>query len=149
MLLYNAELFAGIPQLCATFFLKVFARHAESRRFKALALLFRRTADGVTCVDAISCGTAPLNDKVRRSLPQAILNVLRDLGVPLALYPANPWPAAVNPTVTVPAHDLFYWRDDPTTGAPVLIPGAPAAAADLRICLWRIVRMIDSQDPFS
>ena len=64
MLLYNAELFAGIPQLRATFFLKVFPRHAESRRFKALALLFRRIDEGVTCVDAVSCGTAPLGQQI-------------------------------------------------------------------------------------
>ena len=151
ILSYNAQLYAGIPQLRATFFLKVYPRHAASRRFGALALLFRRLPAGVDCVDAVSCGTAPLNGSVLSNLPPAIGGILRVLGVPAAatLLPANPWPAALNPTITVPAEDVFYWRNDPVTGAPVLIPGAPAGAPDLQICLWSILRMVDSHDPFS
>ena len=148
---YNIQLFAGIPQLRASIFLKVYSRHAASRRFAALALLFRRLPGGVVCTDAVSCGTAPLRGSVVRSLPPAIGGILRLLGVPPAVTQANPWPAAVNPAITVPAGDLFYWRDDPVTGAPVPIPGAPAldAAADLHICLWSIIRRVNSHDPFS
>ena len=148
ILAYNAELFAGIPQLRATFFLKVYPRRMGSRRFGALALLFRRLPEGVVCTDAVNCGTSFLHPSVVRNLPPAIAGVLRVLGVPPALTPANPWLPAVNPTITVPAQDLFYWRDDPTTGAAMQIPGAPAAAADLSICLWRIIWSINSRDPF-
>jgi hypothetical protein len=149
ILQYNAQLFAGIPQLRAITSLKVFSRHAASRRFGALALLFRRLPGGVVCTDAVSCGTAPLHTTVVRHLPPAIGGILRHLGVPPALTAANPWPAALNPAITVPAADLLYWRDDPATGAPVPIPGAPAAAADLHICLWSIIWMVNSHDPFS
>ena len=118
-------------------------------RFGALALLFRRLPGGVICTDAVSCGTAPLHATVLHNLPPAIGGILRHLGIPPAITPANPWPAALNPAITVPAADLFYWRDDPATGAPVPIPGAPAAAADLRICLWSIIRRVNNHDPFS
>lgn len=83
-----------------------------------------------------------------RNLPPAIAGILRLLPIPPAGAQANPWPADVNPTVTVPAAALFYWRDDPVTGAPVLISGTPADAADLQICLWAIIRRIDACDPF-
>ena len=149
ILVYNAQLFAGIPQLRATIFLKVYSRHAVSRRFGAIALLFRRLPGGVVCTDAVSCGTAPLRATILHNLPPAIGGILRHLGIPPVITPANPWPAALNPTITVPAADLFYWRDDPATGAPVPIPGAPAAAADLRICLWSIIRKVNIHDPFS
>ena len=146
---YNAELFAGIPQLRATTFLKVYSRHTVSRRFGALALLFRRLPGGVVCTDAVSCGTAPLHQAALNHLPPAIGMILRDLGTPVALTLANPWPAALNPAITVPAEDLFHWRGDPVTGLPVLIPGAPAAAADLRISLWEIIFGVHMQDPFA
>ena len=148
---YNAQLFAGIPQLRAAFFLKVYTRHTASRRFAALALLFRRLPTGVVCTDAVSCGTAPLRRSVVRSLPPAIGGILRLLGIPPVVTQASPWPAAVNPAITIPAADLFYWRDDPATGAPVPIPGAPApgAAPDLRICLWDIIQTVNTHDPFS
>jgi hypothetical protein len=149
ILLYNAQLFAGIAQLRATIFLKVYSRHAASRRFGALALLFRRLPGGVVCTDAVSCGTAPLRTTVVRNLPPAIGGILRILGIPAEVTLANPWPAALNPAITVPAADLFYWRDDPATGAPMPIPGAPAAPANLRICLWSIIRIVNSHDPFS
>eukprot|EP00291_Cryptomonas_curvata_P017266 CAMPEP_0172160624 /NCGR_PEP_ID=MMETSP1050-20130122/5660_1 /TAXON_ID=233186 /ORGANISM="Cryptomonas curvata, Strain CCAP979/52" /LENGTH=223 /DNA_ID=CAMNT_0012830405 /DNA_START=57 /DNA_END=724 /DNA_ORIENTATION=- len=84
ILLYNAQLFAGIPQLRATVFLKVYSRDAASRRFGALALLFRRLPGGVVCADAVSCGTAPLQATVVRSLPPAIGGILRHLGIPPA-----------------------------------------------------------------
>ena len=145
---YNAQLFASIPQLRATTFLKVYPRHVGSRRFGALALLFRRLPGAIICTDAVSCGTDSLHVTVMRNLPPAIAGVMRDLGVPPALTPANPWPEALNLTITVPAEDLFYWRDNPATGAAMPIPGAPAAAADLRICLWSIIWMINSHDPF-
>jgi hypothetical protein len=148
---YNAQLFAGIPQLRAAFFLKVYTRHTASRRFAALALLFRRLPGGVACTDAVSCGTAPPRRSVVHSLPPAIGGILRILGIPPVVTQASPWPAAMNPAITIPAADLFYWRDDAATGAPVPIPGAPApgAAPDLRICLWSIIRRINSHDPFS
>ena len=149
MLVYNAQLFAGIAQLRAATFLKVYSRRPGSRRFGAIALLFRRLPGGVSCTDAVSCGTARLHRTVLKQLPPAIGGILRDLGVPAVLSPANPWPAAQNPYLTVSAEDLFYWRNDPATGAPVPIPGVPAAAADLRICLWSIIWMINSHDPFS
>jgi hypothetical protein len=148
---YNAQLFAGIPQLRTAIFLKVYTRHTASRRFAALALLFRRLPGGVVCTDAVSCGTAPLGRSVVNSLPPAIGGILRLLGIPPVVTQANPWPAAENPAITIPAADPFYWRDDPATGAPVLIPGAPApgAAPDLRICLWNIIWRVNSHDPFS
>jgi hypothetical protein len=148
---YNAQLFAGIPQLRASIFLKVYTRHTTSRRFAALALLFRRLPGGVACTDAVSCGTAPLRGSVVRSLPPAISGILRLLGIPPVVTEANPWPAAVNPAITIPAEDLYYWRDDPATGAAVPIPGAPppGAAPDLRICLWNIIVRVNSHDPFS
>ncbi len=147
MLHYNAELFAGIPQLRATFFLKVFSRRVETRRFVALALLFRRAAGGVICADAVSCGTEQLHRSA--NLPPAIGGILRDLGVPPALDRVNPWPAVLNPFITVPGEDLHFWRNDPATGAPVLIPQAPAVPADLQICLWSIIWKINLNDPFS
>jgi hypothetical protein len=147
VLLYNAHLFAGIPQLRATVLLKVYPRDAVSRLFGALALLFRRLPGGVACADAVSCGTAPLHATVLHNLPPAIGGILRQL--PPASTPDSPWPAALNPAIAIPAADLFYWRDDPATGAPVPIPGAPAAAADLRICLWSVIRVVDGFDPFS
>jgi hypothetical protein len=148
---YNAQLFAGIPQLRAAFFLKVYTRHTASRRFAALALLFRHLPGGVVCTDAVSCGTAPLRRSVVHRLPPPIGGIIRLLGIPPAVTQANPWPAAVNPAITIPAADPFYWRDDPATGAPVLIPGAPApgAAPDMRICLWSIIRRVNSHDPFT
>jgi hypothetical protein len=148
ILAYNDQMFAGIPQLRATFFLKVYSRRVGSRLFGALALLFRRLPGGVVCTDAVSCGTTFLCRSVVHDLPPAIGGVLRDLGVPPTLTLANPWPPALNPTITVPAQDLFYWRDDPVTGAHMQIPGAPDAAADLRICLWSIIWRINSRDPF-
>jgi hypothetical protein len=149
ILQYNAELFAGIPQLRASFFLKVYSRHNVSREFAALALLFQRTPGGaVVPTDAVSCGTAPMDVRALRNLPPAIAGILRALPVPPAGAQTNPWPAALNPTITVPASDIFYWRDDPATGGPVLIPGAPPDAADLQICLWSLVSAINDFDPF-
>ncbi len=149
MLRRNAERFADIPQLRASVLLKVYPRSGGSRTFAALAVLLRRLPGGAAAAaDAVSCGTAPLPAAAARDLPADIRGVLRDLGAPPSVTPASPWPAALNPAVTVPAADLFHWRDDPATGRPVPITGAPPAAADLRICLWSVVWLVKAHDPF-
>jgi hypothetical protein len=104
---HNDHLFAGIPQLRATNLLKAYPRDAVSRRFGALALLFRRLPGGVTCIDAVSCGTGPLHATIVRDLPPAVGGILRHLGVvPTELTRESPWPAAQNPNLLVPAETM-------------------------------------------
>ena len=35
---------------------------------------------------------------------------------------------------------LFYDRDDPVTGLPLMVAGTPAAPPDLRIDIWKLIR---------
>ena len=141
MLASNAQVFAGIPQLRASVLLKVYRRHAVSRRFAALAILSRRSPDGaVIAADAVSCGTAPLDACALDRLPPAIRCILRALPAPPAVSRESPWPPTLNPTITVPAADLFYWHDDADTGDPVLVPGTPPDVADLKMSVGHHIR---------
>lgn len=148
---YVSSLFAGIPVLHYVFVHKVLSREVDTRRFAALSILFGRDGTGLaTALDVVSCGTASLTPSVQNSLSANMLARLRELPVPAVVIKANPWLAdpVLNPFITVPAASLFYERDDPVTGLPVMVAGAPAPPPDLQIDLWKLTWAANVHDPF-
>jgi hypothetical protein len=127
------------------------SREVDSRRFAALSILFGSDGIGLaTALEVVSCGTDSLTPSVRNSLSANMLAHLRELPVPTVVDKANPWLAdpLLNPFITVPTASLFYERDDPVTGVPLMVAGTPAAPPDLRIDLWQLTRVANVRDPF-
>ena len=148
---YVSTLFEGIPVLKHLSVHKVLGRDVDTRRFEALSILFGRDGTGLaTAQDVVSCGTASLTPSVRNSLSVNMLAHLRELHVPAVVVKANPWLAdlLLNLFITVTAASLFYERDDPVTGVPLMIAGTPAPPPDLPIDLWKLTWAAQVHDPF-
>ncbi|ETV67338.1 hypothetical protein H257_16421 [Aphanomyces astaci] len=62
--------------------------------------------------------------------------------------PVSPWQPPSNPTITVPATDLFYLRTDPLTHVRDLIPHANPHAQDFSLDLFRLFTRIDQNTVF-
>ncbi|RLO12076.1 hypothetical protein DYB28_016019 [Aphanomyces astaci] len=81
-------------------------------------LLLRNAAGAPTITDAVSFGSAPLCtiQDVMDTLGYKGIRVLQSpLNADGTRPPVSPWQPPSNPTITVPATDLFHLRTDPVT----------------------------------
>ncbi|RHY88361.1 hypothetical protein DYB35_009374 [Aphanomyces astaci] len=81
-------------------------------------LLLRNAAGAPTITDAVSFGSAPLCtiQDVMDTLGYQGIRVLQSpLNADGTRPPVSPWQPPSNPTITVPATDLFHLRTDPVT----------------------------------
>ncbi|RLO00287.1 hypothetical protein DYB28_000403 [Aphanomyces astaci] len=111
----------------------------------------RHAAGAPTITDAVSFGSAPLCtiEYVMDTLGYHGIRVLQSpLNADGTRPPVSPWQPPSNPTITVPATDLFYLRTDPLTHVRDLIPHANPHAQDFSLDLFRLFTRIDQNTVF-
>jgi hypothetical protein len=153
---YCLEHFVAQPNLRSVLLLKIFLRGRDYARMAVVAVLYLRRASGPTVADAVAFGTRPLD--AADAVPGPVARVLRSLP-PIQPGPrgpglrqcANPWTAAQQPHITVPAADLFGRGG--AGGAPGGAAAAPRAArrkgsadrpTDFVVDLWPIFMEVNN-----
>ena len=134
-----------IPELCAVVLIKIFPRRTNGT-FPALGILYRRNGEGMGSVrDVVSFGTCPLHAKVDRFLHENIPVPVRRLRTPptdWALHSKNPWTAADQPYITVPAADIFRYR------TPIPLSLQRRQGNDFILNLLLIIQAVDVTEDF-
>jgi hypothetical protein len=134
---YCTEHFKLIPSLNVAMLFKFFSRRPGTRRFAAVAVIYRRTADGPIVSDAVSFGMCPLPPSA--DVPQEIARVLRVL--PDAPCPC-PYFSEEAPTLSVPSQlvlgpSLAKWSSKPGREGNARVPGP------LVVELWRMLSLVE------
>jgi hypothetical protein len=134
---YCTEHFKLIPSLNVALLFKFFSRRPGTRRFAAVAVVYRRTADGPIVSDAVSFGSCPLPSSA--DVPNEIARVLRIL--PDAPCPCPSF-SEENPTLSVPSElllgpSLAKWSSEPGRDGNARVPGP------LLVELWPMLSRVE------
>ena len=134
---YCVEHFKLAPSLNVVLLFKFFSRRPGTRRFAAVAVTYRRTADGPVVADAVSFGMCP---------PPPSADVPKEIARALRVLPDAPCPcprdSEATPTLSVPSAALLgpslaQWVGEPGREGTARVPGP------LVVRLWRMLSLVE------